>query len=123
MQMDVLRGETPEMVRKEIWACLLAYNQIRTVIAQAAAKHGKNPSTLSFKRALRTVESFRPTLAAATPRTLPEIYKHLLQAIASHEIGDRPGREEPRCVKRRPKPYPRLIQPRNEARTACREKG
>ncbi|HUT91211.1 MAG TPA: IS4 family transposase, partial [Thermoguttaceae bacterium] len=56
-------------------------------------------------------------------RTLPEIYKHLLQAIASHEIGDRPGREEPRCVKRRPKPYPRLTQPRNEVRTACREKG
>lgn len=120
MQMDVLRGQTPEMVRKEIWARLLAYNQIRTVIAQAAAKHGKHPSNLSFKRALRTVESFRPTLAAATPATLPQIYEHLLQAIASHEIGDRPGREEPRCVKRRPKSYPRLTQPRNEARTACR---
>ena len=88
--------------------------------AQAAAKHGKHPGNISFKRALRTVESFRPTLAGATPETLPEIYEHLLQAIASHEIGDRPGREEPRCVKRRPKPYPRLTQPRNEARTACR---
>lgn len=123
MQMDVLRGETPEMVRKEIWACLLAYNQIRTVIAQAAAKHGKPPNNISFKRALRTVESFRPTLAAATPQTLPKIYEQLLHAIAAHEIGDRPGREEPRRVKRRPKPYPRLTQPRNEARTASREKG
>ncbi len=123
MQMDVLRGETPEMVRKEIWACLLAYNQIRTVIAQAAAQHGKHPSNISFKRALRTVESFRPTLAAATPSTLPKIYEQLFHAIASHQIGDRQGREEPRCVKRRPKPYPRLTRPRNEARTACREKG
>ena len=123
MQMDVLRGETPEMVRKEIWACLLAYNQIRTVIAQAASQHGKPPCNISFKRALRTVESFRPTLAAATPPTLPKIYEELFHAIASHQIGDRPGREEPRCVKRRPKPYPRLTQPRNEARTACRKKG
>ena len=123
MQMEVLRGETPEMVRKEIWACLLAYNQIRTVIAQAAAQHGKHPSNISFKRALRTVESFRPTLATATPRTLPKIYEHLFHAIASHQIGDRPGREEPRCVKRRPKPYPLLTQPRNEARTACYERG
>ena len=123
MQMDVLRGETPEMVRKEIWACLLGYNQIRTVIAQAAAKHGKLPNNISFKRALRTVESFRPTLAAATLQTLPTIYEHLFQVIASHEIGDRPGREEPRCVKRRPKPYPRLTQPRNEAQTASRKKG
>lgn len=123
MQMDVLRGETPEMVRKEIWARVLAYNQIRTVIAQAAAKHDKHPNNISFKRALRTVEHFRATLATATPQTLPRIYEHLLHVIASHEIGDRPGREEPRCVKRRPKPYPRLTQPRNEARTASRKKG
>ncbi len=123
MQMDVLRGETPEMVRKEIWACLLAYNQIRTVIAQAASQHGKRPSNISFKRALRTVESFRPALATAAPSMLPQIYECLFHAIASHQIGDRPGREEPRRVKRRPKPYPRLTQPRNEARTTCREKG
>ncbi len=123
MQMDVLRGETPEMVRKEIWACLLAYNQIRTVIAEAAAQHGKHPRNISFKRAMRTVESFRPTLAAATPASLPRIYEQLFHAIVSHSIGDRPGREEPRCVKRRPKPYPRLTQPRNEARTTCRKTG
>ncbi len=121
MQMDVLRGETPGMVRKEIWACLLAYNQIRTVIAQAAAQHGKHPANISFKRAMRTVESFRATLASVAPARLPAIYDYMLHAIASHQIGDRPGRQEPRCVKRRPKPYPRLTQPRAEARIACRE--
>lgn len=123
MQMDVLRGATPEMVRKEIWACLLAYNLIRTVIAQAAAQHGKHPKHISFKRALRTVEHFRPALAAATPTRLPQIYEHMLHAIAAHTIGNRPGREEPRRVKRRPKPYPRLNEPRDEARTTCRKKG
>lgn len=123
MQMDVLRGVTPEMVRKEIWAGLLAYNLIRTVIAQAALQHGKQPKHISFKRALRTVENFRPALAAATPTTLPQIYQHMLHAISTHTIGNRPGRAEPRRVKRRPKPYPRLNEPRDEARTACRKKG
>ena len=43
MQMDVLRGKTPEMVRKGIWAHLLAYNLLRTVMAVAAAEHGIEP--------------------------------------------------------------------------------
>ena len=39
MQMDILRCKTPELVRKEIWTHILAYNLIRTIIAQAATKH------------------------------------------------------------------------------------
>ncbi|MBF0352146.1 MAG: transposase [SAR324 cluster bacterium] len=35
-QMGILRCKTPEMVRKEVWVHLLAYNLIRTVMAQAA---------------------------------------------------------------------------------------
>lgn len=105
------------------WACLLVYNQIRTVIAQAASQHGKRPSNIRFKRALRTVESFRSALAVATPSTLPQIYECLFHAIVSRQIGDRPGREEPRRVKRRLKPYPRLTQPCNKAQTTYREKG
>ena len=49
MQMDVLRCKTPELVRKEIWTHILAYNLIRTIIAQAAAKHSVEPRTISFK--------------------------------------------------------------------------
>ena len=117
MQMDVLRGKTPEMVRKEIWAHLLAYNLIRTVMAQAALAHGKHPRQLSFTRALRTLEAFRPTLAHARSEHLPALYQCLLRAIAAHEIGNRPDRLEPRQRKRRPKPYKLMTQPRNEART------
>jgi hypothetical protein len=116
MQMDVLRGKTPEMVRKEIWAHVLAYNLVRTVMAQAALAHGQHPRQLSFTRALRTLEAFRPTLAHAHNKHLPALNQCLLRAIAAHEIGNRPDRLEPRQRKRRPKPYKLMTQPRNEAR-------
>jgi Transposase DDE domain len=116
MQMDVLRGKTSEMVRKEIWAHMLAYNLVRTVMAQAAMAHGKHPRQLSFTRALRTLEAFRPTLAHAHNKHLPALYQCLLKAIAAHEIGNRPDRLEPRQRKRRPKPYKLMTRPRNEAR-------
>jgi hypothetical protein len=116
MNMDVLRCQTPDMVRKEIWAHLLAYNLIRTVMAQAAAKHGKHPRQISFTRAMRTLEAFRPTLAHTPDERLLGLYEHMLRAIASHEIGKRPNRLEPRQRKRRPKPYKLMTKPRKQAR-------
>lgn len=116
MNMDVLRCQSPEMVRKEIWAHLLAYNLIRTVIAQAAAKHHKHPRQISFTRAMRTLEAFRWALAHASSQQLAMIHEHMLQAIASHEIANRPNRLEPRQRKRRPKPYKLMTKPRNQAR-------
>jgi len=117
MNMDVLRCQTPEMVRKEIWAHLLAYNLIRTVIAQAALAHGKCPRQISFTRAMRTLEAFRQTLAHAQRDRLPALYEQILKTIAAHEIANRPNRLEPRQKKRRPKPYKLMTQPRNEARS------
>ena len=116
MNMDVLRCQTPDMVRKELWAHLLAYNLIRTVIAQAAVMHGKHPRQISFTRAMRTLEAFRPTLAQQANKHLPDIYEHMLKAIASHEINNRPDRLEPRQRKRRPKPYKLMTTPRPQAR-------
>src|SRR5207247_4314371 len=63
LQMDVLRCKTPELVRKELWAHILAYNLIRTVIAQAAARHGLEPRSISFKGAAQTLEAFQPLIA------------------------------------------------------------
>ena len=119
LQMDVLRCKTPELVRKELWTHILAYNLIRTVIAQAASKHGLDPRSVSFKGALQTLEAFQPVIAlrgqhdAAIRR---ELYQRLLDAVASHLVGDRPDRYEPRRKKRRPKPYDRLMKPRHEAK-------
>jgi hypothetical protein len=74
MQMDVLRCKTPELVHKEIWTHILAYNLIRTIIAQAAARHRVEPRTMSFKGALQTLEAFQPLSTsrdAAAPPSAP----------------------------------------------------
>ena len=68
MQMDVLRCKTPEMVEKEIWAHLLAYNLLRTVMAVAAAEAGIEPREVSFKGAKQAVTAFAPKIEAAPPR-------------------------------------------------------
>lgn len=114
--MDVLRCKSPEMVRKEIWAHLLAYNLIRTVMAQAAEDNGCRPRDLSFKGALQTMTAFAERLLDAKPEAREDLYDWLLLAIGAHHVGDRPNRIEPRARKRRPKPYPLLTVPRNLAR-------
>src|SRR3974390_3276164 len=63
LQMDILRCKTPELVRKEIWTHILAYNLIRTIIAQAAVMHKIPPRSISFKATLQTLEAFQPMIA------------------------------------------------------------
>ena len=112
MQMDVLRCKTPEMVRKEIWAHLLAYNLLRTVMAVAAGENGLEPRQVSFKGAKQAVTAFAPKIEAARPEDRPALIDALLAVIAYHRVGDRPGRWEPRARKRRPKPGAYLHEPR-----------
>jgi hypothetical protein len=116
MQMDVLRCRTPEMIRKEIWAHLLAYNLLRTAMAVAAAEHGIEPRRVSFTGAKQAVTAFAPKIEAARPGDRPALIDALLAVIAYHRVGDRPGRWEPRARKRRPKPGARLNQTRAQAR-------
>ena len=116
MQMDVLRCKTPEMVRKEIWAHLLAYNLLRTVMAVAAAETGIEPREISFKGAKQAVTAFAPKVEAARPVDRARMIEVMLTTIAYHRVGDRPGRWEPRARKRRPKPGVRLMHPRATAR-------
>jgi hypothetical protein len=115
LQMDVLRCKTPELVRKEIWTHVLAYNLIRTVIAQAATRHSIEPRTISFKGAVQTLEAFQPVIALQGEHNTAfrqKLYEQLLDAIASHRVADRPDRYEPRLRKRRPKHYGFLRKPR-----------
>jgi hypothetical protein len=119
LQMDVLRCKSPELVRKELWTHILAYNLIRTIMAQAATKHDVEPRSISFKGALQTLEAFQPAIALRDSRDsafLKTLYERLLDAVASHRVGDRPNRYEPRRRKRRPKPYDCLMKPRHEAK-------
>lgn len=119
MKMEMLRCKTPELVRKEIWTHILAYNLIRTIIAQAATKHDVHPRSISFKGAIQTLEAFQQLIAFSDEHDAARrmhLYKHLLNAIATHRVGNRPGRFEPRQLKRRQKKYPLLTKPRREAK-------
>lgn len=112
MKMDVLRGKTPEMIRKEIWMHILAYNLIRKIMMQTAVAHNKTPRGLSFKLALQMVTAFRQGGILADKNGVP--CAHLLKAIAYKIVGNRPGRCEPRRIKHRPKSYGLLVKPRSD---------
>lgn len=118
LHMDVLRGKTPEMLRREIWAHLLAYNLARQVMAQAATQKGVSPRQLSFAGAKQTMDAFRVALQTSEGKVWGCLVQAMLTAIAGHRVGQREGRCEPRQVKRRPKIYPMMTRPRNEARAA-----
>jgi hypothetical protein len=106
MHMDIMRGKTPEIVRKEIWMHLLAYNLVRKIMAQAAHRYKKRPQELSFKLALQMMFAFRQLQIFSDKDE--KLYGELLRAIVYKRVGNRPGRMEPRAVKRRPKPFPKL---------------
>jgi Transposase DDE domain len=117
LQMDVLRCKTPDLVRKEIWMHVLAYNLIHTVMAQAASQNGVSPRSISFKATLQVLEAFQPLIASQAHRGLhhrESLYREVLQAIARHCVADRPDRFEPRVAKRRPKNYNRPTKPRKQ---------
>jgi hypothetical protein len=119
MQMRELRGKTPELVRKEVWAHILANNLVRTVMAQAAARQDVVPWSISFTGTLQTVAAFEPLLTLGTAGGTPgrlRLYHDLLDAIAAHRVADRPDRYEPRARKRRRNYYGWLTQPRTETK-------
>jgi hypothetical protein len=117
LQMDILRGQTPEVVRKEVWAHLLVYNLVRAVMARAARQAQVPAEEVSFKGALQTLNAFLPQLhEARTAEERSELWQRVLSAVGRHRVGRRPDRYEPRVKKRRPKNYPRLKVPRAQAR-------
>lgn len=116
MQMDVLRCKTPEMVHKEIWTHLLAYNLLRTVMAVAADENNTEPRKVSFKGAKQALTAFAPKIEAARPEDRAPLVDAMLTTVAYHRVGNRPGRWEPRARKRRPKWSTPLKQPRKIAK-------
>jgi len=117
MQMGELRCKSPEAVRKEVWAHVLAYNLIRTVMAQAAARHDIPHRSISFTGAMQTLAAFEPLLALGAARDAVgrrDLCQELLDAIATHRVADRPDRFEPRLKKRRKDYCGWLTEPRAE---------
>jgi hypothetical protein len=117
MQMGDLRCKTPELVRKEVWTHVLAYNLIRTIIAQAASRHDIQPRSISFKGTIQTLEAFQPLIVFRGERSAAHrmaLYQQLLDAVATHQVADRPDRFEPRVKKHRRNHYGWLTKPRAE---------
>jgi hypothetical protein len=117
--LGVLSCKTPEMVKKEIWVYLLAYNLIRLMMAQSARLADITPRTMSFKHCLQLWLLAVQQIATASDGQRCT----LLLLMAQQRVGNRPGRIEPRAVKRRPKPYPLLTKPRVQAREEVRKHG
>jgi hypothetical protein len=88
-------------------------------MAQAAIEHALQPRSISFKGAMQTLEAFQPLITykgRGNPRFRKQAYARVLASIATHTVADRPGRFQPRQVKRRPKRFQWMMVPRQEAK-------
>lgn len=118
MGMDILRCRTPEMVAKEITMNLIAYNAVRLLMCNAASKAQLRPRQISFKASVQALRQWETLLNKAdmSDSEKRRLISSLNDVIAAKYVTTRPGRSEPRCVKRRPKPFALLMAPRHEMR-------
>lgn len=113
MGMEELRCKSPAMLQKELLAFLVAHNFMRCLIAESATTHQVPRTRISFKGAVDAARSFYQAMRlAGSQRNMRRLYRRLLEVLACDLVPWRPGRSEPRAVKRRPKPYQRLTKPR-----------
>jgi hypothetical protein len=116
LQMEMLSCRTPAMVHRELQMHFIAYNLLRSLMAEAALQCQVPLDRLSFKGTLDAAQEYSrainkiPARQRARRRTL---YLELLATIAEDLVPHRPDRREPRCQKRRPKAYPFLTCPRH----------
>lgn len=116
MGMDILRCQTPEMVRKEIIMHAIVYNCIRSLMQHAATLYDVPIERISFKGCCDALRQWADAFNAhaGKPRKQKEMFEALLKIIAEDAIPHRPGRSEPRVKKRRPKNYQLMTKPRPE---------
>jgi hypothetical protein len=117
--MGELRCKSPAMARKELWVYLLGYNLLRGRLAQAADAAPVTPRQLSVAAARQAWEAFAEVVRKAGPNR-EGLWQRLRAVMEAHQVGDRPGRVEPRAKKRRKKNYPVLTVPRDQARNRLR---
>jgi len=116
MGMDILRCQTPEMIRKEILMYFIAYNCVRRLMYEAAEEADLEVRVVSFKGSLQALRNWEPHLnqAKISQAERFRLISDLYDAMTNTPIRQRPGRSEPRCIKRRPKSYQLLTAPRHE---------
>lgn len=115
MGMDVLRCKSPSMVRKEILMHFIVYNCLRLLMQKAAGRADVPVRLISFKASVQTLRQWEPLLKSEmTAGEQARLLSLLCDSLAGSVIKQRPGRREPRCKKRRPKNYQRMVRPRHE---------
>ena len=122
MSMDFLTCKTPDMVKKEIGIHLLAYNCIRMIMLEACKKHEATPWKISFKGSLQLINQWLPILLNADLNESKRLYEKLLELIVKNKVGNRPGRIEPRVIKKRGQGYSRLSRPRADEKSRLKKK-
>ncbi len=117
-------AKTPELVRKEVWTHILAYNLIRTIMVQAAHQHEIQPREISFKGTMQTLEAFQTLISFQGNKGVAfrqKLYLQLSEAIATHRVANRPDRFEPRKRKRNPRKAEKMTKPRWELKRLMRK--
>ena len=115
MGMEELRCKTPDMAEKELLAYLVAHNLVRCLIAEAVATYQVDLERVSFKGSVDALRQYSNAISQARNQKMrAQLWEDLLLNLARDLVPDRPNREEPRAVKRRPKPYPLLNKPRGK---------
>jgi hypothetical protein len=116
--MDILRAKSPEMVRAELWSCLLAYNLIRLKMLQSCAAQGRDPRSMSFTTTMQLLAT--NWLLCAVIGVTAELAELGQIMPCSAQVGHREGRIEPRKNKRRPKLLALMTKPRSEYQSEMR---
>jgi hypothetical protein len=115
MGMELLRCQSPAMARKEVLAYFIAHNLVRCVIAEAVLRYDATLDRLSFKGTLDALRQYSAAIARARSRKLRrQLWQDLLLNLVRDRVPLPPHRRQPRAVKRRPKQYPLLTQPRHQ---------
>ena len=116
MGLDILRCQSPKMIRKEILMYFIAYNCIRRLMLEAAEKVSLDVRLVSFKGSVQAIRNWEPHLnhEKMSKAERCKLLNDLYAAMTNLPIRQRPGRSEPRCLKRRPKNYQLLTSPRHE---------
>ena len=116
MGMDILRCRTPALVRKEVLMHFIAYNAVRLLMLEAADQVQTTPRRISFKASIQALRQWEPQFS----KTITDVREQrrlvglLCDTIAASLVPDRPGRREPRCLKRRLKPFALLTTHRHQ---------
>jgi len=125
LHMEMLSCLTPAMIHKELEMHLIAYNFIRSIMAEAASVCHAPLDRLSFKGTLDTARQYSHVIAqtpASNRKLRRQLYAAMLAVIAQAQVPERPDRFEPRCQKRRPKAYPFMNRPRWQLKAAGKDR-